>query len=1058
MLKQGIYEQVVTKEIHNALTLLQQKGPDAYYISKEIIDVEEARKKLAAYIYEVTRKALHHVRDKDNGEDDSLALQVKLCNEIIDQLAAALPEEELEDLKIWEKGEILTSVYEKLNHPAGLGERKEIRPVTPISESSLFTGSHYEPNIMEELKKEILSSDAIDWLVSFIKWNGLRCLMDELKTFTNRGGKLRVITTSYMEATDYKAVEALSKLPNSEIKVSYDTKRTRLHAKSYMFQRETGFSTVYIGSSNVSNPALTSGLEWNLKVTEKDSFDIIKKCEATFESYWNDNEFAHFDVEEDSHRQQLKEALSQSKRSEEAGWMTFLTITPYPYQKEILEELQAERDIHNCYRNLLVAATGVGKTVIAAFDYKRFYKQNPGANKLLFVAHREEILRQSMQTFRQILREPDFGDLHVAGKQAEQMDHLFISIQSFNSREMIKKTSSYYYDFIIVDEFHHAAVKTYQDLLNHYRPSILLGLTATPERMDGKNVLEYFDDRIASEMRLPEAIDRKLLSPFQYFAVSDTIDYSQLKWQRGGYDVAEMESVLIGDDIRVREILRSLDRYVTNIEEIIGLGFCVSIEHAKYMANKFNEAGIASKALYAQVEKEERRNVQKELLRGDIKFIFAVDLYNEGVDLPELNTVLFLRPTESLTVFLQQLGRGLRLADGKECLTVLDFVGQAHKNYNFEEKFRALIGKSKHSVKHYLENGFSKLPRGCYIQLEKQAKEYVLRNINTMARNRSSLINQMKFFEEDTGKSLSLKNFLHHYQLNMIDFYGGQGTKNRLFTRMKEEALSLPTRESDFEELMNHKKRISAFFHIDSASFLSFIKNALADTTLLHHKKYEKEVAMIYYSFFQKTPRKEGFESFCEGVEALFKDDLVSQEMNELVDALYEDVKIVEVDHGLGFECPLKVHARYSTSQILAAFGYYNNEKCPAFREGAKHFDNLQIDMFLITLNKSEKDFSPSTLYEDYAINETLFHWQTQSRTRSHHATAKRYVNHQEKGNHIVLFARESKKENGYPTAFVFLGKADYVEHSGEAPMSFVWRLKEEIPPYFLPKANKNIL
>jgi superfamily II DNA or RNA helicase len=230
--------------------------------------------------------------------------------------------------------------------------------------------------------------------------------------------------------------------------------------------------------------------------------------------------------------------------------------------------------------------------------------------------------------------------------------------------------------------------------------------------MDGKNVLERFDDRIAAEMRLPEAIDRKLLSPFQYFAVSDMIDLTKLKWTRGGYDKQELENVYTSNDIRVNGIISSLYKYITDIDEVIGLGFCVGIEHAKYMADRFNKKGIPSMALFGESSPEDRNSAKRKLVNGEVKFIFTVDLYNEGVDIPEVNTVLFLRPTESLTVFLQQLGRGLRLSEGKECLTVLDYVGQAHKNYDFESKFKALMEKSKHSVEYSIDNGFLNLPKG----------------------------------------------------------------------------------------------------------------------------------------------------------------------------------------------------------------------------------------------------------------------------------------------------------------------------------------------------------
>ena len=338
--------------------------------------------------------------------------------------------------------------------------------------------------------------------------------------------------------------------------------------------------------------------------------------------------------------------------------------------------------------HLVVAATGTGKTVISALDYKRFRKQNPDKPcRLLFVAHREEILKQSMYTFRAVLKDANFGEMFVGSYKPESIDNLFISIQTFNSQSFTEKTTRDFYDYVIVDEFHHAAAPTYQKLLSYYNPQILLGLTATPERMDGKSILPYFNNRIAAEIRLPEAIDRKLLCPFQYFGVTDTVDLDHLKWAAGGYDKGELSRVYTLSGMtanrRADLVVSSLLKYVTDIDDVKGLGFCVTVEHAEFMSNYFNARGIPSMFLTGHSPDEERKEAKARLVKGEVRFIFVVDIYNEGVDIPEVNTVLFLRPTESLTVFLQQLGRGLRLSEDKECLTVLDFIGQANKKYNF---------------------------------------------------------------------------------------------------------------------------------------------------------------------------------------------------------------------------------------------------------------------------------------------------------------------------------------------------------------------------------------
>ncbi|GAE34079.1 DUF3427 domain-containing protein [Halalkalibacter akibai] len=1050
MLKQGIYEEIITKKLNSELTELNSH---TYELGKEKLDVEEAKKLLSNYISHITRRALAFIRDNEKNDANALLDQIRVCNEIVSLLSLKLDDEEFRSLQIEEEGQVLTSIYSRLNSVKSLRKDEIIRPVTPISQSSLFTGSNYEPNMLSEMKKEILTSDHIDMLVSFIKWSGLRCIIEELKSFTEKGGKLRVITTSYMEATDFKAIDELSQLTNTEIKVSYDVERTRLHAKAYLFQRETGFSTAYIGSSNLSNPALTSGLEWNLKVTEKDSFDIVRKFEATFESYWNDKEFKTFHFENPEHQELLKSALSKNKREESNEFHFAFDIRPFHYQKEILEKLQVERNVFGRYKNLVVAATGVGKTVISAFDYKQFYQSNRKKARLLFVAHREEILKQSRDTFRAILKDANFGDLFVGTYQPASIDHLFVSIQSFNSKKLYETTSRDFYDFIIVDEFHHAASESYQRLINHYKPKILLGLTATPERMDGKDILTYFDDTIAAEMRLTEAVNQKLLSPFQYFCVSDLVDLSMLKWSRKGYDIRELENVYTSSDLRSNQIIKSIHKYVTAIEEVKGLGFCVSIEHAKYMANYFNKSGISAVCLYGDVNKSERYEAQDKLVKGEVKFIFVVDLYNEGIDIPEVNTVLFLRPTESLTVFLQQLGRGLRLSEGKDCLTVLDFVGQAHRNYNFEEKFKALVGKTKHSVQHYVENGFFNLPKGCFIQLEKQAKEYILRNIKDGANTKGNLIAKMRHFQEDTGKELTLTNFLNHYHLSVHDFYGK--SKDRSFARFKVLAEAHEGFHCENENLIT--SRLPNLFHINSKHLLSFWIRYIQEN-LVETEEEKLMLAMFYYSFYQHHPSKEGFSSLEEGIQQIISVEEIRLELLEILYSKYNSIETMEMENEFGFPCPLRVHSNYSRNQVLAALGYYNEETSPTFREGVKHFQEKELDVFFTTLNKSEKDFSPSTLYDDYAINDSLFHWQSQSTVAEGSNTAKRYITHKQKGHKLALFVREYKQEYGLTASFVFLGLVDYVKHSGSKPVSFVWKLHEEMPSYLVPRANKVIL
>lgn len=845
MLQPGLYEQV----INNALSSELSEIPEARK-STAPIDTAEASKVLAQYLTDVVQKGLENVQDNGGG----LEAQIQLANQIVNTIQNTTQEADFASLGVDQRAEQLLALLRDNDPRLATGKSaKELeRPETSIAQSSLFTGAIHEPQMYTELKKEIVSADRIDMLVSFIKWSGLRLIMDKLRQFTQNGGELRIITTSYMGATDVKAIEELRQLTNTKIKVSYDTKRTRLHAKTYVFYRDTGFTTAYVGSSNLSNAAISSGLEWNVKVTKKDLPEPIDKIAATFESYWNSNEFEYYD---EGQKERLTRALKDERYSEtdNSGIYT-LDILPYSYQQEILDKLEAERTVRGYNRNLVVAATGTGKTVISALDYKRFCKQYPGHPcRLLFVAHREEILKQSLYTFRAVLKDANFGELFVGSHKADSIDHLFISIQTFNSQDFTTKTDANFYDYIVVDEFHHAAAPTYQKLLEYYQPKILLGLTATPERMDGKNILDYFSGRIAAEIRLPEAIDRKLLCPFQYFGVTDTADLSSLKWRTGGYDKNELSNLYTLSGLvaerRADLVVNSILKYVTDINEVKGLGFCVSIEHAQFMADYFNARGIPSMALTGDSPDEERNAAKQRLVSGELRFIFVVDIYNEGVDIPEVNTVLFLRPTESLTVFLQQLGRGLRLAENKECLTVLDFIGQANKKYNFEEKFAALLSNTTRSVSREIKEGFLSEPKGCCIQLEKIAAKYVLDNISAFYDRTSGLVARAASFTGDTGLPLTLGNFLDYYHLDPRAIYSKKvKNKNICFTRLCVLAGTASDFSEPLEEIMT--KALARFAVVDSRRWIQFLLNLLPkldDTDFAALSPVEQRMLQMFY-------------------------------------------------------------------------------------------------------------------------------------------------------------------------------------------------------------------
>ena len=1049
MLSPGLYEQIIN-------TALKHELSEVHDARKSVapIDKAEASKVLAQYLADVVRKGLDNV--VDNGGD--LSKQIGLVNQIVDLIQNITGETDFAVLGVDQRAEQLLALLREQDPRLAVGKTAAdlSRPETSIAQSSLFTGAIHEPQMYTELKKEIVSADRIDMLVSFIKWSGLRLLIDELREFTQNSGQLRIITTSYMGATDVKAIEELHKLSNTQIKISYDTERTRLHAKAYVFYRNTGFTTAYVGSSNLFNVAISSGLEWNVKVTRKDLPETIDKINATFESYWNSPEFECYT---EGQKERLVRALKAEKYFEANETEVYtMDIAPYSYQQEILDKLEAERTVRGYTRNLVVAATGTGKTVISALDYKRFCKQNPGKPcRLLFVAHREEILRQSLYTFRAVLKDANFGELFVGNHRPESIDHLFLSIQTFNSQDFASKTASDFYDYIIVDEFHHAAAPTYQKLLVYYQPQILLGLTATPERMDGKSILPYFNNRIAAEIRLPEAIDRKLLCPFQYFGVTDTVDLNTLKWSAGGYDKGELSNIytLSGAiaNRRADMVVSSLLKYVTDIDEVKGLGFCVSIEHAEFMSRYFNNHGIPSIFLTGKSSDEERKTAKVRLVNGEIRFIFVVDIYNEGVDIPEVNTVLFLRPTESLTIFLQQLGRGLRLAEGKECLTVLDFIGQANKRYNFEDKFAALLSNTTRSVTREIKDGFVSAPKGCYIQLEKKAAQYVLDNIKSSIERKSGLLDRISTFEEDTGKPLTLVSFLDHYHLDTRAIYGKKTTFYDLCAKVGlKEFSDYPLHDAAFKILL----RLST---LDSQRLIRYLLKQLPQAEKLQWEELPELEQLMFKMFYStvwgRPPEKLGFGNYLEGICAFRENEALYQETLELLTVCLDRISVVGKPVNLDFPCPLDVHCSYTRAQILAALDFVEDY---SVSEGVKHLREKNTDIFFTTLNKADKYYSPTTAYHDYSINEWLFHWQSQSTTSETSPTGKRYIAKKKGSGHALLFVREQKSDIYGAQPFVFLGPVYYVKHEGSRPMNVTWRLEQPIPAKFLKKTNKLVV
>lgn len=922
----------------------------------------------------------------------------------------------------------------------GTDSRLRKRPKTPLNDAALLTNAPGEPSLASELRAEIDSADSVDLLCAFVMWHGLRLIEGELAAARQAGIPIRVVTTTYIGGTERRALDRLVQDFGAEVKVQYDAKRTRLHAKAWLFSRNTGYDTAYVGSSNLTTSAMLEGVEWNVRLSAAATPALLDKFRATFDAYWNSPEFESYDPEQD--RDRLDDALLEAKGIKSSDRVTIslvgLEVRPYPYQQHMLDALEAERVVHDRHRNLVVAATGTGKTVIAALDYRRMCQQSGGHQpRLLFVAHRKEILEQSIRTYREVLGDGSFGELYVGGQRPERWSHVFASVQSLTSYGVTDIPADAY-DVVVIDEFHHAEANTYRRLIEHLRPIELLGLTATPERADGTDVRSFFDGRTAAELRLWDALGADLLCPFHYFAIADGTDLRAITWTRGKYDERELEGVFTGNDARARIILKQLHEKVANPGQMRALGFCVSVAHAAYMTQVFNDAGIPARLVTGQTSGEDRAAALRELRAATVNVLFAVDVFNEGLDIPDVDTVLFLRPTESATIFMQQLGRGLRRTHNKAVLTVLDFVGYHRREFSFAKKFAALTGVHGKQLQKAVQEDFPFLPSGCQIQLDRQAHEIVLENLRSQISPRwAQLVGTLRQIGDT-----DLATFLDRSGLELSDI-----SRRGSWTRLRREAglESLPGSELE-ERLL---RRVRAFAHVDDPQRAAAYDALLSNDAPKYDELSEGEqrlARMLFYSFWSDGG---GFESYGDGLEAIRQEMAARAEIRAVVDLSYDAARHVPLALESLSSVPLKVHARYQREEILAALDFPRRPN--SFREGVLYLPDHNVDAFFITLKKSEADYSPTTMYADYPVSRELFHWESQSTTSTSSKTGQRYLSGTST---VLLFVRHEPKDEFGTAPYTFMGPATYVTHSGERPIAITWKLKHQMPMEFFQHAS----
>lgn len=915
--------------------------------------------------------------------------------------------------------------------------RRYQRPHTPLSETSLLTNSPGEPNISHEIKTELVSADAVDLLCAFIRFAGISVIRDQLSQLKTYGIPLRVITTTYRGVTERRALDMLVRDYGAEVKVCYDEQSTRLHAKAWLIKRNSGYDTGFVGSSNLSRSALVDGLEWNVRISSVATPPLIRKFEATFETYWNHPQFESYNPDRDAERFDL--ATRRSRGSDEQIIISGLEVHARPHQELMLEALEAERVLHDRHRNLLVAATGTGKTVVAALDYKRLAGDGPRPS-LLFVAHRKEILQQSLRTYREVLGDGNFGELYVAGESPTTWTHVFASVQSLSAAR-IRELPRDAFDIVVIDEFHHAKAPSYRAILDHLQPQELLGLTATPERGDGFDVRELFGGRSAYELRLWDALDQDLLCPFHYYGIADNTDLTHLTWRRGGYPPEGLDNLYTGNDARSRLVISALQDRVADVTTMRALGFCVSVAHADYMARVFNAAGIASRAITGNTSQQDRDTWLREWRAGDLQCVFTVDVFNEGVDVPNLDTILMLRPTESSTIFQQQLGRGLRRADGKALLTVLDFIGQQRREFRFADRFRVLSGATGREVQRQVEDGFGYLPSGAQIVLDQVSREIILDNITQSIRgSRSERVRELRELGD-----VGLGDFLGQTERELSDIYAG----GKSWTELRRNA-GLPTARGTDEEasLLAKLWRLTYVDDPERAHFYRTLASADGPREADLDDRGKRYAAMLLAILW---PAWEGLADIGDGLGQLRANPAVCHEIEELLEHVSEASRRMASPLGGDLATlPLHSHATYHREEVLIAMGWASftqgGRSPKGHASGVLWAEEAQTDVFFVTLRKEEADFSPQTLYRDYPISLNRFHWESQNVTAVESPTGQRYLNHQANGTDVLIFTRLTRRNETGTAPYLCLGRGSYVEHRGSRPIAITWDLERPMP------------
>ncbi|GAA0179060.1 DUF3427 domain-containing protein [Clostridium sediminicola] len=913
-----------------------------------------------------------------------------------------------------------------------------------------------EGNLLHELEKSLKECISFDFSVAFINFSGLQLLLESFKELDEKKISGKIITSTYLNFTDPKALEKIKRFENIDLKIFVATKDLGFHTKVYIFEYEEDYKII-IGSSNITQRALKSNIEWNVQVISKKDHHFVQNVLKEYKNLWN-----RTDVVDENFLAEYEKYIKELKKIKKTQTKEFVyekPIVPNTMQMKAIENLNRLRD-HNENKALVISATGTGKTYMSAFDVNNF---NP--DRMLFIVHREEILRKAKDTFEKLMGPTKISmGLFTGNSKDKETDYLFSTIQTMSRH--FDEFSENTFDYIIIDEAHHASSPSYQKILEYFKPQFLLGMTATPERCDNANIFEIFDNNVALEVRLHDALEDDLVIPFHYFGITDIkdVDLSFINLD----NIQELTKRL-SINKRVDFIIEKMNFYSYDGEKRKCLGFCASVEHAQYMADEFNKRGINSTYLTGDNSVNEREKYINKLEsdEDELEVIFVIDIFNEGVDIPSINSVLMLRPTESPIIFIQQLGRGLRKHENKNFLTVLDFIGNHNKAFLIAIALNGQRYYDKDSLRVALCTGFPNLPGCTHIQMDKISQERILAQIE------NENFNSMKYLKEEYFEFKKMNGGkTPKYLLDYIK-YEGSPDPTRFIDREKSYLHFVAKVEKD-EELKNLLddgiftsilKDLSSYLPLKRIHEFSILKY------LLNHSEITvaaaKEEVLKYLENINKDSVKHAFEclngDYLDSGQKSRKINLINYEdeklkisanlkyvlNNDTYKAYIEDVinygiiryrkEFGAENYGIPF---FKLYEQYSMIDIALLSNY---RKIHSSFRGSGLLVNGNDYFLFIDLHK-EADVKESINYNDKFISNEIFQWQTPNSTSTTSDRGKNIIDNKNRNINLHLFIRKYKEIDRKIQPYIYIGRGDAIKHHGEKPITVIMKLQNEVP------------